>query len=124
MMRTSLLFPLFLALGCAALLGKNKKSTVNAAGEAIDYLHGKKVEDPYRWMEHKDHPKLLDWIETQNSKTANYMKSIPFISRLHQRILDIAKTNPASYNAPAWQGGKLFALKTKPPLPQPVLARE
>ena len=40
-------------------------------------LHGRVVEDPYRWLEDPDAPETVDWVRQQNEVSSAYLAGLP-----------------------------------------------
>jgi prolyl oligopeptidase len=45
--------------------------------DQVDDYHGKKVADPYRWLENSDSGETRTWIEAENKLTLAYLNQIP-----------------------------------------------
>jgi prolyl oligopeptidase len=45
--------------------------------DLVDVLHGRRIADPYRWLENPDSPETADWVKRQNEFTAAYLESWP-----------------------------------------------
>ena len=39
--------------------------------------HGRKVKDPYRWLEDTESKETAEWIAAENEITQRYLQSIP-----------------------------------------------
>jgi len=53
----------------------------------VDNYFGTMVEDPYRWLENENDPKLRPWVEAQNKLTFAYLESIPYREAIRRRLL-------------------------------------
>ncbi|CAA9300232.1 MAG: Prolyl endopeptidase, partial [uncultured Friedmanniella sp.] len=42
-----------------------------------EQLHGRTVEDPYRWLEDPDAPETADWVRRQNATSGAYLAGLP-----------------------------------------------
>ena len=51
-----------------------------------DTLHGKKITDPYRWLEDQGSADTRAWIDAQNQYTQAYLARIEGRDKLRQRI--------------------------------------
>jgi prolyl oligopeptidase len=89
--------------------------------EVTESFHGKTVRDPFRWLEDPFAPEVQQWLSEQNGAQEQYFKATPFMSKLKARVIEITKMGSARYRAVAWAGEKIFAIKTEPPRPQPML---
>ncbi len=72
----------------------------------IDKLHGLDIPDPYRWMEDIDSKETLDWINSQNEYTFNYLKKIPARDKVLNRLTELWDYEKISQ--PSLRGGKYF----------------
>lgn len=63
----------------------------NAKRENIfDTYHGKKVHDPYRWMENENSTELKSWIKSQENLFENFVKKNPLRLKIKERIADLS----------------------------------
>lgn len=51
-----------------------------------DDYHGRRVADPYRWLEDLDSPETKQWVEAQQALTESYLEKIPERRELRERI--------------------------------------
>lgn len=58
-------------------------------GEVVDEYFGTKVEDPYRWLEDDMSDETAQWVKAQNELTYSYLKNIPFLIDLKDRLTEI-----------------------------------
>lgn len=56
-----------------------------ARGETIEILHGERIADPYRWLEH-DGPETRSWTESQNARTAASLGALADRAWLSRRL--------------------------------------
>jgi prolyl oligopeptidase len=54
--------------------------------DQVDDYHGKKVADPYRWLENSDSQESTTWIEAENKLTTAYLNQIPERVWIKQRL--------------------------------------
>lgn len=54
----------------------------------IEKHFGKKIHDPYRWMENPHDPDLVDWVESENNKTKSYLSG-DLYDEIYQEINQI-----------------------------------
>ncbi|MBU1226229.1 MAG: prolyl oligopeptidase family serine peptidase [Actinobacteria bacterium] len=71
--------------------------------DQVDDLHGTPVADPYRWMEDPDDPETRAFVEDSNAVTMPYLRSLPEVAALRERIAGLWDT-PRS-GAPSSKGG-------------------
>lgn len=88
--------------------------------ETVDFYHGDRVSDPYRTLEENNNSDTLAWLARQEQKAAAYFEGEPF-TKIKDRLIGLEKQQTSAYAQPIWAGGRLFALKTQPPLSQPML---
>lgn len=55
----------------------------------VDFYHGQKVFDPYRWLEDIDSPETEAWVETQTILTRSYLDSIAFRTSIKNRLTEL-----------------------------------
>ncbi|HYM22103.1 MAG TPA: prolyl oligopeptidase family serine peptidase [Vicinamibacterales bacterium] len=55
-------------------------------GAVVDDYHGRKVADPYRWMEDLDSPDVKAWVDAENAITFRYLDSLGTREAFRQRI--------------------------------------
>jgi prolyl oligopeptidase len=69
-----------------------------------DLLHGKRVADPYRWLEDDNSAETKAWVEAQNKVTFAYLESIPERAALKERLTKL--WNYERYGVPGKEGGR------------------
>lgn len=74
-----------------------------------DNYHGTVVADPYRWLEDDNSKETAAWVEAQNKVTFTYLESIPYRSKLKQRLE--ALYNYPKISAPFRRGEMYFFSK-------------
>ena len=45
--------------------------------DVVEVLHGRRIADPYRWLEDPESAETADWVKRQNERTADYLESLP-----------------------------------------------
>jgi prolyl oligopeptidase len=81
-----LLVTCFLAAGLAAqplVYPKTRKVS------QTDEYFGKKVEDPYRWLENDTAADTRAWVTEENKITNDYLSKIPFRNKIRERLTEI-----------------------------------
>lgn len=77
-----------------------------AHGQVVDDYFGRKVADPYRWMENLNSPELAQWIRDQNAVTSRYLTAIPGRDALKSRITEL--WNYPKVGLPRYEGRRWF----------------
>src|SRR5437660_558543 len=77
--------------------------------EVVDDYFGRKVADPYRWMESLDSPEVAKWITTQNEVTERYIAQLPLRAHFKQRIAEL--WNYPKVSLPVSEGGRYFYVR-------------
>lgn len=75
----------------------------------VDTYHGKKIEDPYRWLENPHSEESRQWINEENKLTRSFVDSVKLRPRINQRLKDL--WNYEKYSTPFLEGGKFFYFK-------------
>jgi prolyl oligopeptidase len=52
----------------------------------VETIHGRKVEDPYRWLEDKESKEVKSWVEKQNEYTRSILDSLPAREKIKERL--------------------------------------
>jgi prolyl oligopeptidase len=92
-------------------------------GTTASELHGVRVPDPYRWLEHPADPAVRQWITAQNAHTEAALAAMPEGKALTARVQQLAITS-TTRSGPMLAGGTLFYLQQTPPQAQPVLVAQ
>jgi len=77
--------------------------------DTVDEYFGKKVADPYRWLEDDNSAETKAWVIAENRVTNNYLKRIPFRKKLKERLSEI--WNYPRVSAPWKEGGMYIFTK-------------
>lgn len=77
--------------------------------DVVDNYFGTAVPDPYRWLEDDKSPEVFEWVKAQNEVTFNYLNSIPFRSKIKDRLTEI--WNYTSMGIPFREGGRYYFFK-------------
>jgi prolyl oligopeptidase len=113
------------ALGLAVMLGAawvNVRRLDGAAGPGsggaypearrearVETLHGRKVADPYRWLEDLTSAETRAWVEAQDAVTGAALEGRPGLRAVESRLR--ALTGLESQGVPVVRGGRSFFLK-------------
>lgn len=87
--------------------------------QQTDDYHGKKVEDPFRWLEDDHSLETKGWVLQQNAVTEKYMATIPFRDSLKSRMTSLWKF--VRYGVPFKCGPSYFYYRHDGVQNQPVL---
>ena len=74
--------------------------------EIVDEYHGRKVEDPYRWLEDTESDQTAAWVAAQNEVTDRYLQSIPARAAMKERLEKL--WNYERYDLPRRKGSTYF----------------
>ncbi|MDG2221269.1 MAG: prolyl oligopeptidase family serine peptidase [Rubripirellula sp.] len=72
----------------------------------VDDYQGRKVADPYRWLENTESEQTAAWIEAQNEVTQAFLESIPERRAMHERLERL--WNYERYGMPSHKGANYF----------------
>lgn len=87
----------------------------------IDTFYGKRVFDPFRWLENSNNPDTRNWIIQQQALTEKYLSQIPYRSIIRERLASL--WNYKSYANPIKKGNFYYVLVQEKLQPQPILYR-
>lgn len=77
--------------------------------DSVDVYFGKKVNDPYRWLEDDNSEETALWVTEENTVTNAYLDKIPFRPALEKRLTEI--WNYPKYGVPFNKGDYYFFFK-------------
>ncbi len=89
---------------------KDHRPPETERGSAVDELHGKKIKDPYRWLE-DDSDKVEDWIEEQNDHTEDILDD-SILEKLRPHFERVVEHK--EFATPVARGGRYFQLISEP----------
>lgn len=84
-----------------------------------DTVHGKLIEDPYRWLEDCESPETLEWIEDQNRRTEAVLAQVSQRQEFARRIEALLSQD--TIGTPVLRGDTLFYTRRSGGANQPVL---
>ncbi|SIN64822.1 prolyl oligopeptidase family serine peptidase [Chitinophaga niabensis] len=90
--------------------------------DTVDDYHGKKIADPYRWLEDDHSAETKEWVDAQNKVTQDYLATIPFRGKIKQRLE--ALWNYPRYGSPFREGQYYYFYKNDGLQNQAVLYRQ
>lgn len=76
---------------------------------AVDTLHRKVIEDPYRWLEDDKSPATRDWIAAENEYTQKLLEPLPYQQEISKRLGELIKTDYVS--TPYERNNRFFMYK-------------
>ena len=82
--------------------------SAKAINQVDDYF-GRKVADPYRWMEELNAPEVAQWVKAENAVTERYLGTLAMRERFRSRITEL--WNYPKVGLPFREAGKLFYTK-------------
>src|SRR5437016_2705464 len=74
-------------------------------GDAFEVLHGERIADPYRWLEH-DGVETRAWTEAQNARTRAALDAAPGRARFAARLRELLGVGLLGVPRPA--GDRVF----------------
>ncbi len=86
-----------------------------------DRYHGVTVVDDYRWLEDASSGEVAAWTEARNRRTRAVLDALPGMDALRRRVREIRTIAVPRFEGLKSAGGRLFALRFRPPQQQPVL---
>lgn len=89
---------------------------------AADTFFGKKIDDPYRWLEDDRSPKTKAWIDAQNKLTYDFLSQIPYRETIRKKLEDV--WNYERYSAPFKEGDYTYFYKNNGLQNQSLLYRQ
>ena len=57
--------------------------------DVVDDYHGRKVADPYRWLEDLESADTAAWVAAQNKVTSGYLDSLPGREQIRKRLTEL-----------------------------------
>ncbi len=77
--------------------------------DTVDEYFGKKIADPYRWLEDDNSAETAEWVKEENKLTYSYLDKIPFRDKIKTRLTEM--WNYAKVSAPWKRGNYYFFFK-------------
>jgi prolyl oligopeptidase len=108
-MHRRLIFAL-MTLPLAAPAGEIEYPAAKKVEQTDDY-HGRKVDDPYRWLEDdvRTSKEVADWVAAENRVTNAFLESIPEREKIKKRLTEL--WNYEKFGSPFKAGGRYYFLK-------------
>ena len=80
--------------------------------DLVEELHGRRVADPYRWLEDVDDPRTTEWTAAQDALTAELLAGLPLRQRFTERLEQLV--HAGAVGVPVWRAGRAFATRRDP----------
>ena len=77
--------------------------------DLVEDLHGRRVADPYRWLEAADGDQTRAWASSQDALLAAHRERWPGRERLRARLAELLAAGMVS--APVWRGDRPFFMR-------------
>jgi len=90
--------------------------------DTVDNYFGKKIADPYRWLEDDNSAETAEWVKAENKVTYDYLSKIPFRDNVKKRLTEI--WNYEKISAPFKHGSNYFFYKNDGIQNQAVLYKQ
>ena len=85
----------------------------------VDDLHGRKIPDPYRWLEADATERVREWTDQQNARTRTVLDALPQRAALAHRLRELLSVGLLSTPRPI--GGRIFHTRREGEQKQSVL---
>jgi prolyl oligopeptidase len=104
---------IFTTLSIAAIMNtgvaQNIVYPITKKVDTVDNYFGKKIADPYRWLEDDNSAETAEWVKAENKVTYDYLSKIPFRESVKKRLTQL--WNYEKISAPFKRGGMYFFYK-------------
>lgn len=90
----------------AAQQPSNMRYPETETGPVVDDYFGRKVADPYRWLEDTESEATAAWIRAQNKVTNQYLESIPQRTTMREKLEQF--WNYERFGIPSRRGKRVF----------------
>ena len=112
--------PVLVVLAMTTASGQLRYPETRKVDQVDDYF-GRKVADPYRWLEDDNSPETAAWVEAQNKVTFGYLATTPARETLRARLATL--WNFERYGIPSKEGGFYVFSRNDGLQNQPVVYR-
>ena len=96
-----------------------KKPPQARTENVVDTIHGRKVEDPYRWLEDLKSPETEKWVDQETEYLRSALDGLPFRQKIRSRLEGLLSIGWV--DAPRVHKGKYFYQKRQGTQNQPIL---
>jgi prolyl oligopeptidase len=90
--------------------------------DTVTDYHGRKIADPYRWLEDDRSAETKEWVTAQNRVTFDYLEKIPYRAQWTKRLEEL--NNYAKYSSPSRNNEYYYYYKNDGLQNQSVLYRQ
>ncbi|GAA0561911.1 prolyl oligopeptidase family serine peptidase [Saccharopolyspora spinosporotrichia] len=80
--------------------------------ETSEVLHGRRIDDPYRWLEDAADPRTKEWSATQDELARGWLDALPGREAVAERMRSLLSAG--SVSAPVWRAGRAFFTRRLP----------
>src|SRR4051794_40879187 len=77
--------------------------------DIVDELHGRRVADPYRWLEDASSDETRSWVDAEDALLREYLDRLPGRDRLRRRLTQLLDAGLVT--APTWRGDRCFFMR-------------
>ncbi|QUH00537.1 S9 family peptidase [Saccharopolyspora erythraea] len=77
-----------------------------------EVLHGRRIDDPYRWLEDAADPRTKEWSATQDELARGWLDALPGREAAAERMRSLLSAG--SVSAPVWRAGRAFFTRRLP----------
>ncbi|MBC8071373.1 MAG: S9 family peptidase [Deltaproteobacteria bacterium] len=74
--------------------------------DVVDTIHGRKVADPYRWLEDVKDPEVAKWMAAQDQHARDELGRLPLRAELEKRLSELSYVD--SITPPSHRGSRYF----------------
>ncbi len=82
-------------------------------GFTVESIFGRRIHDPYRWLEETDSPEVIAWFHAQNNYARSILDALPGRAALRTRLLQLIDSDTSMRDVQA-AGETLVYLKRAP----------
>src|ERR1700681_4920352 len=104
-----LIFPLALVVLIQAIYCQDISYPQSRVVDSSDTYFGRKISDPYRWLENDSSVETRNWVIAENKVTNDYLSQIPFRDKIKNELS--ANYNYARMSAPVKYGDYFYFFK-------------
>jgi prolyl oligopeptidase len=102
-------FLILVIITIQASFGQSFKYPESPAVDSTDTYFGRKISDPYRWLENDSSTETKNWVMAENKVTNDYLAQIPFRDKIKKELS--ANYNYARMSAPVKHGDYFYFFK-------------